>query len=363
MALSKGFVTTAATTALDGRLLEQGLVVKNVGDVPRAGLLYGDVSPVKSTSSMNVSIADQAVFALSRGNNDGVNIVTNVGLATVTLASAPSSNSRYDLIYVKHNDTEKGDANSNPVFDKVTGTAAASPTIPALPVGAMALATVLVPAGVTATNASGVVITNNVPGTALLGSPIRYRSTAEMISDATVAVEGSLAYVKGGGDYYLRGGVWRRVDATPYVRVVQPNGTSITSGTTPQTLGGSGPTWETSDTQVFDQGSVGTIGPTKVAGWYDVTAQVTWGSSQVGERYIEITVNDTSQTPTVADRRPAAATNVGSQSSTSFTGQTNQALTGQLYLTAGDYVKLKGWQNSGATINYQSRIFLKPFAV
>lgn len=363
MALSKGFVTTAATTALDGRLLEQGLVVKNVGDVPRAGLLYGDVAPVKSTSSMNVSIADQAVFALSRGNTDGVNIVSNVGLATVALASAPSSNSRYDVIYIKHNDTEKGDANSTPLFDKVTGTAAASPAIPATPTGAMAIATVLVPAGVTATNASGVVITNTVAGTALMGSPIRYRSVTEMTSDAAVAVEGSLAYIKGGGDYYLRNGVWRRVDATPYVRVVQPTGTSISSGTVPQTLGGSGPTWETSDTQLFDQGTVGTIGPAKVSGWYDVTAQVTWASSQTGERYIEVTVNDASQTPTVADRKPAATTNVGSQSSTAFAGQTHQALTGQLYLTAGDYVKLKGWQNSGAAINYQSRIMLKPFAV
>lgn len=225
MALTKGFVTTAATTSLDGRTMLQALIVKNVNDSPRPGLLYGAVNPVAATSSMSVTISDQSVFVLARGGGDGANIIQNVGAATVTLNAAPSSNSRYDVIYVKHNDTEKGDANSTPVFDKVTGTAAASPTVPAVPAGAIQLATILIPAGVTATNASGVVITNTVLGTALYGSPIRYRSVAEMRADAANVIDGTQAYVKGGGLYWLRGGVWTR-DDVPNVATVNGTGCS-----------------------------------------------------------------------------------------------------------------------------------------
>lgn len=353
MALSKGFVTTAATTALDGRLLEQGLLTKNVGDVPRAGLLYGDIAPVKATSAtapMTVSIADQTVFAVSRGNSDGVSIISNVGLATVQLAAAPSANSRYDVIYAKQNDTEKGDSNSNPVFDKVTGQAGASPVVPAAPAGALVLATVLIPAGVTATTASGVVITNSVLSTSLAGTPIRYRSTAEMTTDTPNVVEGTSAFIKGGGNYYLRSGTWRREDANPIVIVSQTTGTPISSGTAAGTIGGTNPTYQTMDTAYFPQRNDGVIGPIAVAGWYEVTAAVGWSNNSTGQRYIEVMPNDSGLTPALADQRAAS-------------GTTNQTVTGQMYLNVGDLIKLKAWQNSGGSINYQSRLVAKPLYV
>lgn len=37
MTLSKGFVTTSGSTALDARLIEQSLLVRNANDVPRVG--------------------------------------------------------------------------------------------------------------------------------------------------------------------------------------------------------------------------------------------------------------------------------------------------------------------------------------
>lgn len=231
MALTNGFVTTAATTALDARVFEQGLVVKNANDAPRTGLLYGSITPMVATASMSVSIFDQSVFVVSRSNTDGVVIITNVGAATVSIATAPSANARYDTVYVKHNDTEKGDANSSPVFGVVTGTAAASPVVPAAPSSALVIGTVLVPAGVTATNASGVVITNTIRCTALYGTPIRYRSVADMNADAANVIDGTLAYIKGGELYWMRGGAWIVVTNadTGWITLSLPSGMSSTN--------------------------------------------------------------------------------------------------------------------------------------
>lgn len=344
MALSKGFVTTAATTALDGRLLEQALLVKNTNDVPRQGLLYGDINPVKATSAMSVTINDQVVFAVARASGDGVNIITNIGVVTVALSAAPSANSRYDVIYVKHNDTEKGDPNSLPVIDKVTGTAAASPTVPAAPSGALVLATVLIPAGVTATNASGVVITNVVLATALLGSPIRYRTTTEMRSDVANVIDGTQAYVKSGGLYWLRGGVWSRDDAQTFG--VLTAGSSIASGTTRTNLGTSATvlTSYASDPSLLAVNGAGFTAV--VAGYYDVSGTANWTANATGERYIELTQN-AQAFPSVrlSDRRAVTVSSSG-----------DATIGSTVFLNAGDVVNIQGWQNSGATLNYGVRL-------
>lgn len=349
MALTKGFVTTAGSTALDGRTMLQALVVKNNNDVTRTGLLYGAVNPVASTSSMSVTISDQSVFVLARGGGDGANIIQNVGAATVALAAAPSSNSRYDVIYVKHNDTEKGDANSLPVFDKVTGTAAASPTVPAVPAGAMQLATVLVPAGVTATNASGVVITNTVLGTALYGSPIRYRTIAEMRADAPNVIDGTQAYIKGAGLYWLRGGVWTRDDAQTFGMLTGSG--ALVTGTANITVPSTAGTSFSSDTDLIKVTGAGASFTCPYAGWYDVAAAINWAANTTGERFVEITTNLTSISPVrVTDRRAVGGT----------TGASGDSTVGALVqLNAGDVVNLRAWQNSGSTLAYAMRLSVK----
>lgn len=349
MALTKGFVTTAATTALDARTFEQALVVKNNNDVTRTGLLYGAVNPVAATSSMSVTISDQSVFVLARGGGDGANIIQNVGAATVTLNAAPSSNSRYDVIYVKHNDTEKGDANSTPLFDKVTGTAAASPVVPAVPAGAMQLATVLIPAGVTATNASGVVVTNTVLWTALYGSPIRYRSIAEMRADVANVIDGTQAYIKGGGLYWLRSGVWTRDDAQTFGMLTGSG--SLASGTTNTTVPATAGTSFTADSGILTVSGLGASFTVAYAGWYDVGAAINWAANTTGERYVEITTNLTSVSPVrVTDRRAVGST----------TGASGDSTVGALIqCNAGDVVNLRAWQNSGATLAYAMRLSVK----
>lgn len=225
MALTKGFVTTAGTTALDARFFEQSLVVKNTNDVPRGGLLYGAMGPLVAMSNMTLTIPDQVVFAVTRGSSDGVNIVTVSGTYTVTIAGAPASNSRIDVIYIKHNDTSFGDADSNPVIGVVQGDAAASPLPKAIPTGAMQIGTIQVPAGATTTSSSGVVLTNTIPGTALVGTPIRYRNLTAMNADAANVIDGSLGYVKGGDLYWMRGGSWSQATGdTGWVPIAAASG-------------------------------------------------------------------------------------------------------------------------------------------
>lgn len=348
MALTNGLVTTAGTTALDARQMDAARVIHNTDNTTRTGQLFGDSGALQGNQSMSLRFLGDTSWVLSRGKSDGAVIVSNVGDVTVPLDPAPSANSRYDVVYLKHNDTERGDATSAPVVDKVTGTAAASPTIPAAPSGALVLGTVLVPAGVTSTNASGVVISNTVQQTALNGSPIRYRSIAAMNSDAANVIDGYQAFVKGAGIFFLRGNQWIRIDADTFVVVQQQQGSTFSagSGTTAGTLGGTAPSYQSSDTTIFPVRQDGVIGPVAVAGWYEIIGQVTWTTNSSGERYVEITKNDDSLTPQAADRRPAS-------------GPTNQNVSTYMYCDAADYIKLKGWQNSGSSLFYLTRLSAK----
>lgn len=348
MALTNGFVTTAGTTALDARQMDAARVTHNVDNSTRTGQLFGDSGALQPTSSMSVRFLGDTSWVLSRGKSDGAVIVSNVGDVLVSLDVAPSANSRYDVVYLKHNDTERGDATSVPVVDKVTGTAAASPTIPAAPAGALVLGTVLVPAGVTSTTASGVVVSNTVQQTAINGSPIRYRTIAAMNADAVNVIDGYQGFVKGAGLFFLRGNQWIRIDADTFVVVQQQQGSTFSagSGTTAGTLGGTSPAYQSTDTTVFPTRQDGVIGPLTVAGWYDIIGQVTWTTNSTGERYIELTKNDDSLTPQAADRRSAS-------------GPSNQNVTTYMYCDVGDYIKLKGWQNSGSSLFYLSRLSAK----
>lgn len=211
MTLTKAIaVRNAATAPLDGRLAEMAQLVCNADGSPRAGVLGGaGLSIVTTTGTMNVSIA-AAEFATSRGKGDGAVIFTNNGAVNVLIGTAPISNSRIDVIYVKHNDSENGDASSLPVFGVLAGVAAASPIKPTgLPIGALELATLRIYSGTTSTGGGSNVLTNTYPLTAMRGGLVNFRSKVDL--DAwTTPVDGQLAYVP--GKLYQRiGGAWAAV--------------------------------------------------------------------------------------------------------------------------------------------------------
>lgn len=192
MALTKGHARNAAKTPLDQRLADMALVTANADGSPRPGVLsQSGADLLTALPTMHVAVA-AAEFVTSKGKSDGVMIFTNDGVVNVPIAAAPASNSRIDVIWVKHNDNTTGDATSTPAFGVTDGVAAASPTKPAIPTGALELGTLRVYAGTTAANGGANVLTNTYAMTALRGAPVPFRNLTEL--SAWTPAEGALAY-------------------------------------------------------------------------------------------------------------------------------------------------------------------------
>ena len=209
MTLTRGFIRNAATTPLDARLMDMGGLVCNADGSPRAGVLgAANLSIVTALATMNVAVA-AAEFVTTKGKADGAAIFTNDGTVNVAIGAAPASNSRIDVIYVKHNDNTTGDANSTPIFGVQAGVAAASPTKPAIPTGALELATLRVYAGTTAANGGSNTLVNTYAMTAARGGVVPFRTKAE-VDTWTTAIEGQEAFALDDDSTYKRiGGTWR----------------------------------------------------------------------------------------------------------------------------------------------------------
>jgi hypothetical protein len=179
--------TPGATSAADARLADAGLIATHAaGMAVRTGVLIGPgattlVTGTPATAPMTVNVAAHH-WVTTRGAADGVYRGAAEAVKTVNIAAAPASNSRIDVIYVKQNDsgsTVSPDGSTGDVYAVAQGTAAATPTRPALPVGAEELGTVTIAAGATSTNGAGVTITNTARLTAGRGAPIPVRNQAE----------------------------------------------------------------------------------------------------------------------------------------------------------------------------------------
>jgi hypothetical protein len=113
---------------------------------------------VTLASGMTVNIAPGTV-AVPTQNATGSTLCVSDAIEQVTLAGAPASGSnRYDLIICqpRGNDLDAG-ANNDFIFTTVTGVAAATPTPPAVPAGAAALAQIYVPGGSASITAGNIV--------------------------------------------------------------------------------------------------------------------------------------------------------------------------------------------------------------
>lgn len=180
MALTRGFIRNAVTTPLDARLMDMAQIVGNTDGSPRTGVIDGDGrNIVTALATMNLAVA-AAEFVTSKGAADGVVIFTNDGTVNVAITAAPASNSRIDVIWVKHNDSTTGDANSTPIFGVTAGTAAASPAKPVIPTGSLELATLRVYAGTTAANGGANTLTNTYAMTVSRGGIVPFRTLADL---------------------------------------------------------------------------------------------------------------------------------------------------------------------------------------
>ena len=209
------FAVSGAATFLDARKDMSNLFACNTSLEPHPGLLTvgggsaasGNVV-VGVSNRMAVTVRPfQAVL-----NRLGALLIMNDGDVTVPLQAAPSANSRIDVVYVKQREKRApiSDSEDGPIIGVVTGTANLTPTAPRVPDGAVALAQVKVPSGVTNTTASGVVITQVYPFAATRGEELRFRSKGDM--NAFAALDGTKAVTLSDNAHYVRdGGAWKSV--------------------------------------------------------------------------------------------------------------------------------------------------------
>lgn len=177
--------------------------------MPIAGILDRSQDNLVTGNSNSMSVTVHPFNAVL--NRYGALLIQNDGNMNVPLSAAPSANSRIDVVYVKQNETRSpmSDSSDVPGFGVVKGTAAAVPVAPAVPAGALALAQVLLPAGVSNTAAGGVVITQTYIGAALKGDMLRVQTSAQR--DAmTMVPDGTLLHnVADNCDYVRKDDKWR----------------------------------------------------------------------------------------------------------------------------------------------------------
>lgn len=210
MALSNSlFAVSGKASFFDARRDMSGLFVcDNTTMKPVPGILDRSQDNLVTGRGDSMSVTVHAFNAVL--NRYGALLIQNDGDVKVALSAAPSANSRIDVVYVKQNETRPpmSDTSDLALFGVVQGVAAATPVAPSVPVGALELAQVLLPAGVSNTAAAGVVITQTYIGAAMKGDMLRVQTSAQR--DAmTMVPEGTLLHnVADGCDYVRRDNAW-----------------------------------------------------------------------------------------------------------------------------------------------------------
>jgi hypothetical protein len=272
-------------TPLDHKLAQAAQVTKTTTPlVVRSGLFYaGATTIVSGTAGMSYSVAAYQLVT-QRSAGAGVVFGGNDGTLSVATTAAPGSNSRIDVVYHWHREFALDGVNSNPVIGVVQGTAAASPTVPSLASfpGAIELARITVPAGVTATN-SGTTITQTAPFTTADGGRVPFRSTTEM-NLWLVATTNQLAWsIATGAIYRWDGTAW--VHTSPYLDMTATANYAVTA--TKQVIA----TWTTEEARVGLPAISAGVFTATVAGRYAVSAFGTFSTGSGVACYLDVRKN------------------------------------------------------------------------
>lgn len=214
------FAVSGKASFLDARRDMSGLFVCDKSTMlPIAGILDRSQDNLVTGNSDSMSVTVHPFNAVL--NRYGALLIQNDGDVKVPLAASPSANSRIDVVYVKQNEERSpmSDSSDVPEFGVAKGVAAATPVAPSVPVGALALAQVLLPAGVSNTAAAGVVITQTYIGAAMKGDMLRVQTSVQR--DAmTMVPEGTLLHNVADDCDYLRtpSGKWAKTRDTLNVK-------------------------------------------------------------------------------------------------------------------------------------------------
>lgn len=215
------FAVSGKASFLDARRDMSGLFVcDNTTMMPIAGILDRSQDNLVTGNSNSMSVTVHPFNAVL--NRYGALLVQNDCNANVSLSAAPSANSRIDVVYVKQNESRSpmSDGSDSPIFGVAKGVAAATPVAPDVPDGALALAQVLLPAGVSNTAAGGVVITQTYISAALKGDMLRVQTSAQRDALTTVP-EGTLLHNVADNCDYVRtpSGKWAKTRDTIAVSI------------------------------------------------------------------------------------------------------------------------------------------------
>ena len=175
--------------------------------VPTAGRLGVDHLVVSARGDMKYDIS--AGGAATTRTSQGVYLVGNVSAVTIDTDAASGTNPRIDRIYIVQPDPELSETGVARI-GVVCGVPAASPTLPALPAGALELRRKLIGPTATATN-QGAAFTDQAPVTGLsLGGVLGIADGGTGATTASAALEALGAYVRPLSDPppYADGRIW-----------------------------------------------------------------------------------------------------------------------------------------------------------
>jgi hypothetical protein len=214
---------TGVVSAQEARVNDGGLLAKNTSALDvRTGVMFGPgstaiVTGTAATGTMTVNV-NVCHWVASRGTANGPYRGTKETSTTLNIGAAPGSNSRIDVVWAKMQDNTAGVPTPDGVvgeqYGVTAGTAAASPTKPAIPLGAVEIATVQIASGTTSTNGAGATITNSALQVVAAGAPIPVRNTTERNALTTYAGLHVVRLDNGGRiERWVTGTTWVTYDA------------------------------------------------------------------------------------------------------------------------------------------------------
>lgn len=278
---------------LDRLMLETLIPTGGVVDLAGGHLAVTE----QGTPAMGVTVAaGRAVIAGTEASAQGVYHAVNDADTDLAVSASDPTNPRVDLVVARVRDAFYSGATDAWALEIVTGTAAATPSEPATPDNALVLARIDVPA------------------------------SASSITDANITD--------------------RREQARASLDLVRPPSIVKYRSTVNQTLADS-----TVTTIVLDQEIAGSRDPLGAftlntstgvvtinkTGWYDIRAELLYGSNSTGRRLITVALNGSAN---LLRSDPGASDSSGRSPNGSCLH----------YLTAGNTIEIQGFQNSGINL-------------
>lgn len=149
------------------------------------GVITGLTVSGRTDLRYNVSAGCAVV---SRSDSDGFAEAYWEGGTTDAVASGNASNPRIDLVWIKANDSQQGDADNRVHVGVTQGTPSASPNAPSAPAGCLPLMEMRVPAGASSTQSASrnTSVLYAIPYGATLGLLGSNVNTADAEGDSTI---------------------------------------------------------------------------------------------------------------------------------------------------------------------------------